>query len=117
MRYLVLARFHPRRGPEISLSVPTLENKYIQEQICKKLDFLEDPGFFSLQHVTEEKLWDTANLYFEVMDQTGRGGVQMGLLTLIITEEETRPNHFQLQLIKLSGELSKISFPWEHWHD
>ncbi|MFW9995010.1 MAG: ADP-ribosylation factor-like protein, partial [Candidatus Odinarchaeota archaeon] len=108
MRHIVLSTFHPKSGPKISLVIPSFDNDFIQYQICKTLDLLEDPGFFAQQHVDGEQVWDTANLYFEVQAPSARGGVQMALLTLILTEEAINPIRFRFLLMALVDELVKL---------
>ena len=106
MRYIALSRFHSQRGPEIALIVPIFPDNWVQEQITRTLDILDNPGFFTQQYTSNDQFWEIANLYFEIMDPSARGGVQMALLSLILTNEDISTYIFQNDMYKLSNTLT-----------
>ena len=73
MRYIALSRFHPHHGPEITIIIPELLDTWVQEQIVRTLDILDNPGFFTQQYTSNDQFWEIANLYFEVTDPLARG--------------------------------------------
>ncbi|MFX0095200.1 MAG: DUF5118 domain-containing protein, partial [Candidatus Hodarchaeota archaeon] len=104
MRYIVLCYYHAIRGPIMVLSIPNEIESRIRNDLCRTLDFLEEPGFF-VQHKTDYKI---VNWYFEIPDELARGGTDMLLVSLVLIDDDIDVLCLQDPLEHLVDELKSI---------
>ncbi len=106
MRFVVLCYYHALFGPSLIQSIPEGLDPEITNDLCRTLDFLEDPGFF-VQYKNNYKI---VNWYFEIPNELARGGKDMLLASIVLIEDNIDPmilkdsmKHFVDKLKALDG--------------
>ncbi|MFW9996230.1 MAG: GNAT family N-acetyltransferase [Candidatus Odinarchaeota archaeon] len=105
MRFVVLSYYHSHSGPSILHSIPGELHPEIANDICRTLDFLEEPGFF-IQHKSNHT---TVNWYFEIPNECARGGKDMLLVSVVLVCDHIDPLSLEDPIRWFVDELKNVN--------